>query len=435
MEEVEKQGKEVELRSEEVQEVMGSTPSWILRRGITLLALIVVILLVGSWIFKYPEIISAPLVLTTSTPPVGIVARTSGKIAILQIKDQQQVRPEDCLAVIENPASYNDILFLKQELIKVKLNVDIEKIYYLMRKDIKLGGIQSSYSSFLQNLDNYNKFIEQNYYPQKINSVQKLIEENKKHFQSMLNQKEIVAKQHELEQRSYDRAAYLKKQNMISDEESDKAKGQLLQSDMNVQNMHSSIENLQIQIAQMEENLFDIKQQYLEKKNALLFQLKTNINQLENEIRSWEMTYVLSTPISGKVTFTNYWAINQNVISGDVVFTIIPNIQTELLGKAQLPIERSGKVKIGQKVNIHFNNYPDNEYGMVIGYVNRISLIPTKDGKYVVEIKFPKGLITTYGKKLPLSQEMTANAEIITDDLRLIEQFLQPIKKIFKNNL
>jgi len=276
MEEVEKQGKEVELRSEEVQEVMGSTPSWILRRGITLLALIVVILLVGSWIFKYPEIISAPLVLTTSTPPVGIVARTSGKIAILQIKDQQQVRPEDCLAVIENPASYNDILFLKQELIKVKLNVDIEKIYYLMRKDIKLGGIQSSYSSFLQNLDNYNKFIEQNYYPQKINSVQKLIEENKKHFQSMLNQKEIVAKQHELEQRSYERAAYLKKQNMISDEESDKAKGQLLQSDMNVQNMHSSIENLQIQIAQMEENLFDIKQQYLEKKNALLFQLKTN---------------------------------------------------------------------------------------------------------------------------------------------------------------
>ena len=81
------------------------------------------------------------------------------------------------------------------------------------------------------------------------------------------------------------------------------------------------------------------------------------------------------------------------------------------------------------------NNYPDNEYGMVIGYVNRISLIPTKDGKYVVEIKFPKGLTTTYGKKLPLSLEMTANAEIITDDLRLIEQFLQPLKKIFKNSL
>jgi len=435
MEETEKQGKEVELRSEEVQEVLGNTPSWILRRGITLLTLVVFILLVGSWLFKYPEIISAPLILTTATPPAGIVARTNGKIAILQVKDQQQVKPEDCLAVIENPASYDDILFLKQELVKLRKNVDIEKNYYLMRKDIKLGGIQSSYSSFLQNLDNYNKFIEQNYYPQKINSAKKLIEENKKHFQSLLNQKEIVSKQHELEQRSYERAAYLKKQNMISDEESDKAKGQLLQSDMNVQNIHFSLENLQIQIAQMEENLFDVEQQYLEKRNGLLFQLKTNINQLENEIKSWQMTYVLSSPISGRVTFTDYWFVNQNVTSGDVVFTIVPNIQTELIGKAQLPIERSGKVRIGQPVNIHFNNFPDNEYGMVVGIVNRISLIPTKDGKYVVEIKFPKGLTTTYGKRLPLSQEMTANADIITDNLHLIEQFFQPLKKIFKNNL
>jgi HlyD family secretion protein len=146
------------------------------------------------------------------------------------------------------------------------------------------------------------------------------------------------------------------------------------------------------------------------------------------------MTYVLSSHITGKVTFTNYWAVNQNVVAGDVVFTVVPIVQTELVGKAQLPIERSGKVKIGQSVNVHFNSFPDNEYGMVVGKVNRISLIPTKDGKYIVEVRFPKGLTTSYDKKLPLSQEMRANADIITDDLRLIELFLQPMKKIFKNN-
>jgi len=428
-------GKEIELRSEEVQEVLGSVPGWILRRGIIMLACIVVMLIVGSWLFKYPEIVSAPLVLTTATPPAGIVAKTNGKIVLLQVKDQQKIKAGDCMAILENPAVYRDILFLEQELIEAKTKVDIEKTFYMQRKDIKLGGIQTTYSSFLINLDNYNKFIEQNYYPRKILSVKQLIEANKKHYRSVLSQKEIVLKQHELEQRSFNREEYLKKQNMISEEESDKAKGQLLQSDMNVQNMHSSLENMQIQIAQMEENLVDIEQQYLEKKNGLLSQLKTNINQLENEIRSWQMTYVLSSPIAGKVTFTNYWAVNQNVVAGDVVFTVVPIIQTELIGKAQLPIERSGKVKIGQPVNVHFNSFPDNEYGMVVGKVNRISLIPTKDGKYIVEVKFPKGLTTSYGKKLPLSQEMTANADIITDDLRLIEQLLQPMKKIFKNNL
>jgi multidrug resistance efflux pump len=298
-----------------------------------------------------------------------------------------------------------------------------------------VGGIQSTYSSFMLKLDNYNKFIEINYYPQKIQSVKKIIEANRRHYQSMLKQKEIVSKQHELELRSFDREAYLKKQNMISEEENDKVKGQLLQSDMNVQNMHSSLENMQIQITQIEENLLDIKQQYLEKRNGLLSELKTNIDQLENEIRSWQMTYVLSSPITGKVTFTNYWAVNQNVVAGDVVFTVIPKIQTEMIGKAQLPIERSGKVRNGQSVNIHFNSFPDNEYGMVVGKINRISLIPTKDGKYIVEVRFPKGLTTSYGKKLPLSQEMTGNADIITDDIRLIEQFFRPLKKIFKNNL
>jgi len=286
MEEAEEQGKKVELRSEEVQEVLGSVPSWILRRGITLLGCIVLMLIVGSWLFKYPEIISAPLVLTTATPPAGIVAKTSGKLSVLQVKDQQTVREGDCLALIENPARYSDILFLKFELSKILLAVKGEHIYSIPRKDLRLGDIQSAYSTFLVNLESYNKFIELNYYPKKLESTRKMIEANKQHYQSLLKQKEIVNKQHELDIKAFGREAYLRKQNLISEEESDKSQGQLLQSDMNVQNMHSSLENMQIQISQMEDNLIDIQHQYLEKKNMILSELKTTINQLENEIRS-----------------------------------------------------------------------------------------------------------------------------------------------------
>jgi multidrug resistance efflux pump len=427
-------GKEIELRSEEVQEVLGSTPNWILKRGIILLGLIVIVLITGSWLFKYPEIISSPLVLTTTTPPAGIVAKTSGKIVELKVTDQQQVKKGDCLAIIENPASYDDVVYLDKEIKNILINVGSGKIYDLNRKDLKLGTIQSDFASLLLNLENYNKFIELNYYPRKIESVKKLIAANNAHFQNVLKQKEIVLKQHELDKRTFDREAYLKKQNMISEEESDKAKGQLLQSDMSIENMQSTLENLKIQILQMEGNLVDVEQQYLEKKSDLLSQLNAKANQLQNEILSWRMTYLLSSPLDGKITFSNYWCINQNVTAGQVVFSVVPKIRSELIGKAQLPVERSGKVKIGQRVNIHFVNYPDNEFGMVEGVVKRISLVPT-EGKYTVEIRFPKGLLTTYGKKLPLSHEMTANAEIITNDLRLIEQFFLPLKKIFKNNI
>ena len=54
-----KEYKEIELRSEEVQEVMSHVPVWILRWGITVLFCIVIILLIGSYLFKYPDVLEA----------------------------------------------------------------------------------------------------------------------------------------------------------------------------------------------------------------------------------------------------------------------------------------------------------------------------------------------------------------------------------------
>ncbi len=307
--------------------------------------------------------------------------------------------------------------------------------YHLPRKNLKLGAIQASFSGLLIRLENYNQFITQNFHPQKIASMRRIIEANKLHYKSLISQQEIVKKQHELEMKSFNRISYLLKQGLISEEEGEKAQSVLLQSEMNVRNMKSTLENAQVQISQLEDNLIETELQYTDKRHTLLSELKASLTQLENEIRTWEMTYVLKTPVTGKVTFTNYWNVNQNVSGGDIVFNVVPDTLSELVGKVQLPINRSGKVKTGQQVNVLFSNYPDNEYGIVKAQIKNISLIPTKDGYFVAEVSFPDGLTTSYGKNLPLTHEMTATANIITDDLRLIEQFIQPLKKILKNNL
>lgn len=80
---------------------------------------------------------------------------------------------------------------------------------------------------------------------------------------------------------------------------------------------------------------------------------------------------------------------------------------------------------------IRFANYPDQEFGIVNGRVSVISLVPAEDN-YMVEITLPDGLVTNYGKTLPVSHEMKASAEIVTEELRLIERFFQPLKKILK---
>ena len=80
---------------------------------------------------------------------------------------------------------------------------------------------------------------------------------------------------------------------------------------------------------------------------------------------------------------------------------------------------------------IRFNNFPDQEFGFVEGRVSSVSLVPS-DENYLVEITLSNGLMTNYGRELPASLEMKATADIVTEDLRLIERLFMPLKKILK---
>jgi HlyD family secretion protein len=190
-------------------------------------------------------------------------------------------------------------------------------------------------------------------------------------------------------------------------------------------------------MAQLKESLLDTEQQAVEKINDLHSRLQSLISQLKTEIQNWEMSFVLMAPIDGKITFTHYWVSNQNVSAGEEIFTIIPDTPFRIIGKASLPVARSGKVKLGQKVNIRIENFPDAEYGMLRGVVQNISLVPSKSGEsvsYAVEISLPGNLITTYKKELPYLPNMQGQAEIITEDISLLERLIMPIRKIIAEN-
>ncbi len=89
-------------------------------------------------------------------------------------------------------------------------------------------------------------------------------------------------------------------------------------------------------------------------------------------------------------------------------------------------------------MNIRFENFPDQEYGVVEGCVKNISLVPVKENEllnYTVEIELPNNLTTMYKKVLPYLPEMRGQADIITDDITLMERFIMPIKKIMSEGL
>ena len=101
------------VHSEEVRDIVGRPPSWIVFRGNMVLGLIVLLLLAGAWFIKYPDIISAPVLISSYDPPVKIVAQSSGKILQFYAKDQDTVEANQIIAVIDNPANTKDMLNLK----------------------------------------------------------------------------------------------------------------------------------------------------------------------------------------------------------------------------------------------------------------------------------------------------------------------------------
>lgn len=149
--------KEIELRSEEVQEVMNHIPPSILRYGISVLLGILLILLIGSTFFNYPDSVEAEMTLTTQAPPAYIIAKTAGRIEQLYVTNKQAIHEKYIIGVIQNTATTEDIFYLQENLKAWKAQgSQIEQTDILFFHRIpELGDTQTAYSSCMLAWDNY----------------------------------------------------------------------------------------------------------------------------------------------------------------------------------------------------------------------------------------------------------------------------------------
>ncbi len=426
----------IELRSDEVKEILGTPPGWIIRRGITIIFMVVVVFLVGSWFFKYPDIINSPVVVTTQNPPVGLVARSTGQIQHLYIKDNQKVKQGNRLGIIENPADYNQVLNLKKQLALFQnfFTGDDSLETFVFTSNILLGELQQDYSTFLKQIDDYRYFLKLNYYPRKIVSLEEQIKVVSAGAGQIRHQAKSMKHEYEIAAKQFERDSLLYKKEVLPLSEYESSKSALFSIKSDMEGTLSDLSEMEYSRAELEGRIIDTEKEFSDTQNSYLLKIKEAYNNLTGNIAGWELKYMLTAPVDGTVSFNKYWSKTQNVKEGDIVMTIIPELSSEITGRVELPIRGSGKVKVGQKVNVKFDNYPYMEYGMVRAYINNISLVPTNN-VYMVELKFPEGLVTNYNVPLELNRELQGSAEIITDDLRLLQRFFNPIKALFKEKI
>lgn len=423
--------KQEKYYSEEVQEIFGKIPSWIIRWGIGLIFIIFFGIVIGCYFIKYPQTIAAPIVITTVNPPADLFVRTTGRIDRLFFTEGSEVAPGDVVALLYNIADYQSVMNISDSLKAgqgIFFDLFVSKNW--IRNDYMLGELQSSYAEFRSICLDYYHYLAQDYYEKKQMLLKEQIQKNREYYRKQCSQLKTIEQDIEFEQKNLRRDSILYESNIISLSDFESSIRALLQKEGSRKNFEANLTSTELSILQMEQQLIEM----MIKKDNEIAEYERLLNngrqQLITQIEQWCYQYLVTSPIKGKISFTNYWSINQTIMAGERIASVIPNDSMQVIGRMVVPSNGFGKIRVGQRVNIKLNGYPYMEFGQLSGTVASLSEVPDRNG-YVAEITLPQGLYSTYHKKINLIQQMDGTGEIITEDLRLLERFIQPIRALF----
>ncbi|UOU98774.1 HlyD family secretion protein [Chryseobacterium daecheongense] len=419
----------IELRSESVQDILTQPPHWMIRWGNTIIFIILLLILAMSYVIKYPEFVPAPIIVTSQNPPEKLEARTNSKIEKIFIKNHQEVKKNQILMVMQSTANYKDVLELKK--LVDSLTPDQLRTFPIQQTArFKLGELQGDYNNFAKAFQDEELFTRlQPYAPENLATNQSL-SEYRGRIATLKLQKNLEMEKYELTRKNYQRTRDLYNQGVISAFELESEKVKYLQA-------QQSLENIKISLSQIEESISNLNKTKSgtainSEKDKITYSSQTLqlFEQLRKSLKQWEQNYLVVSSIDGLASFQQFFGENQFVKTGDAILSILPKNKETLVGRMSVPATNSGKITPGEKVLIKLDNYRFQEYGIVEGKVQNISLSPDKDGNYYVDIILPKGLKTSYNKTLPFDKELKGNAEIVTQDLRLIDRFFYQIRKL-----
>ena len=419
------------LYSEPIKEIMGNPPGRILRWGNSILFFVFLLFVFFAWLIRYPDTIPAQVEITTMNPPVTLVTKITGRIKNLYVNEREQVKAGQLLAVMETSASIRDIELLKQTIDTIK------KSYLVSQKSFydfsELGEIQVYYATFLKNLSDLNSYNENDFYGNKIKSLTDEINGIQEYINRIIIKERLYSENQHLEARKYKRDSLLFVGNVIPESDLETSHQSLIRLNIELQQVRLDHSAKSIELAEKRQLLQDYRIRKLEEKEKLISILEESFLNLKAQINIWETSYLLVSPVDGIVSFTRFWTANQSVVKDEPVINVIPLESGNYLGRINLKMQRSGKVKVGQSVNIKLSGYPYLEFGMVRGIVKSKSMVPTSDA-YIIEIDLPNGLTTMYGTSLEFTQNMQGTAEIITEDLRLLQKIINPFRYLVSKN-
>jgi HlyD family secretion protein len=371
-------------------------------------------------LFPYPEEIDCKFMITSSNPPIQIFSQATGQIS-LYVKDKEIVKKEQILAYILNPADLQDVLWMEKQLDSLTIGNPVN----LKLSDRKLGELIPTFLELVKSFDEYYYYIQLDLIPQKIIKLKQQLGTTLNRKNLLMSQLNIFENDFGLTKKQYSRDSLLFIKGVISVADLEDSKSRLYQKQNTWIDANVNYKNDLIQIDQIQSTLLDLETEHQNQTRDLKDNILKNRELVQNQIKDWKKKYVFISPHNGITSFSVLWSNNQWVNVGDPIMTILPEDEEKIIGRMEIPIQRSGKVHAGQDLMLKLSNYPYMEYGVIFGKIKSISLVPYQEN-YLAEIEIPS-LITNYKDTIPFNQQMEGTASIIVKDVSLFGRFMQPV--------
>jgi len=425
--------------SDPVQEIMGTIPSWIIRCGVTVIAVVFVLILIGCCIVKYPQTIKSTISIDRTNPRIILEATHAGIIDMISVNDGQVVKQGDLIALLRTSAMYDDVLLLKDFADTARNSTLLEIVENpIFKKTLKLGSIQDKWMDIYIIVEEYLLHHDNGQEERKRSLLAEQIIINKKYYNELRRQRIMMEEENKLQMHSMRKDSVLCQEGLIPQFEYEASKQKYLAKLNDLLSFDEILISAHLNTLASEQMLYDWEYQLILDENEFCIRFYRAISELISQIENWFDTYAIVAPFDGIVFTKDFCSVGQFVRTGDVLASVDSFINSEIKGRMKVTSEGFGRIDIGQEVNVRLKGFPYMEFGIIKGVVSKISYIPEKlsNGSvvYSVEISFPNGLVSTYGKVLPFIQDMDGDAEIITRDQRLIEHLVAPLISLIYNH-
>lgn len=438
---------EIQLREQyEIQQIMGNPPGWILRWGITVVVFFFAIIAIVGWITEYADKVPATVVLVTKNPPLVVNAPKSGKITHILFEDKDSVMEGNLIAILENTAKLEDVEKLEAFLDELEAVDNPSKYFYdTSPEELVLGDLQQSTSVLLRKLRNFVFYFNRKPHARQVKALRAQIHSIDILLDQATDRLKVQEQEIEVADKNFKRHQKLfKKDTIVAEMEVEEKEAILLSLKKDLETLKMSIPEYYVEQDKLKGRIEELLYEDKDEINNFVIEIQNTTQDLRSEVDAWKQKFLIYASESGRLDRSGIWSENRFVNEGEPIFTIVTfeaqgvdtstvSNDNEIIGRALMPIARSGKVDTGMVVNIHLDNFPSREFGILKGQVQSISLVPI-DNSYEVQLRLENGLKTSYDNIIPFSQNMQGRADIITQKRRFWERIFDKILSLLKNN-